>query len=112
MRYSLFLLLLLSSCTYNEIIPIPICESDNPSFYACVKPIIDKDCLGCHYDASSDGDLSNYDSIRHYMINGDLLDRIQRIEGSVGFMPKGRNKLDNEQIQVLINWKNNDAQNN
>ena len=46
------------------------------------------------------------------MINGDLLDRIQRIVGSAGFMPLGSNKLDNEQIQVLINWKNNDAPNN
>ena len=112
MRYSFFLLLILSSCTYNEIMPIPICESDNPSFYTCVKPIIEDHCLGCHADASPNGDLSNYDAIRNYMINGDLLDRIQRIEGSAGFMPLGSNKLDNEQIQVLINWKNNGAQNN
>ena len=114
MRYSFFLFFLLSSCTYNELIPTPICESDNPSFYTCVKPIMDQYCLVCHNGNGADsyGDLSNYNSIRNYMINGDLLDRIQRMEGATGFMPDGREKLDNELIQILIKWKDNDAQNN
>ena len=112
MRYSLFLFVILSSCTYNELTPIPICESDTPSFYTCVKPIIDNHCLACHSDASPNGDLSDYDAIRFYLINGDLLDRIQREEGAVGFMPLGDNKLDNLQIETLIKWKNNGAPNN
>ena len=103
----------MSSCTYNELTPIPICESDTPSFYTCVKPIIDNHCLACHSDANPNGDLSDYDAIRFYVINGDLLDRIQREEGAVGFMPPlGDNKLDNMQIETLIKWKNNGAPNN
>jgi len=106
------LLLFLSSCTYNELPPIPVCESDTPSFSTCVKPIMDNHCLVCHSDATLNEALSNYDAIRHYVINGDLLDRIQRAEGSEGFMPLGGNKLDNVQIEILIKWKNNGAPNN
>ena len=112
MRYSLSLLVILSSCTYNELIPISVCESDTPSFSTCVKPIMDNHCLECHSDASPNGDLLNYDAIRDYVINGDLLDRIQRAEGSEGFMPLGGNKLDNVQIEILIKWKNNGAPDN
>ena len=115
MRYSLFIFVILSFCTYNELTPIPICESDTPSFYTCVKPIMDNHCLECHSDASPNGDLSDYDNIRYHVINGDLLDRIQRGEGAAGFMPmpSGDNKkLDNVQIETLIKWKNNGAPNN
>ena len=112
MRYAFVLFVLFSSCTYNSLTPLPVCESENPSFITCVKPIIDNHCLSCHYASSSSGDLSDYNTVREYVINGDLLDRIQRNQNEEGFMPLGGNKLDQEQIEVLIKWKNNGAPNN
>ena len=113
MRYSLFfLLIILCSCTYNELDPISDCDSDNPSFAICVKPIIDNNCLGCHSESSLNGDLSSYESIQEYIINQDLLDRVQRNINEIGFMPLGGNKLDDKQIDILIKWRNNGAPNN
>ena len=50
MRYSLFLLLLLSSCTYNEI--LPVCEPDEQEFSDLVQLIIEEKCMGCHNEAA------------------------------------------------------------
>ena len=114
MRYSIFLAIIFCSCTYNELIlePVPVCKSDNPTFLDCVQPIIDHHCLGCHSSASANGDLSNYDVISSSIMNGDLIDRVQRNEGELGFMPMGANQLNELDIQILMKWKNNGAPNN
>ena len=61
MRYSLFLLLLLSSCTYNElpISEITICETNSPSFSDCVLPIIEENCMSCHSENGGHGSNNN-----------------------------------------------------
>ena len=113
MRYALFFFILfVTSCTYNELTPIPICNSDYPSFSICVKPIIDNNCLSCHSISSSNGDLSNYASVKQYIDSGQLLDRIQREENAAGFMPQGGSRLDDQQIELLIKWKDNGAPDN
>ena len=47
-KYILFISIVFSSCTYDKIVPIPICESDSPSFSECIFPIIEDNCKNCH----------------------------------------------------------------
>jgi hypothetical protein len=112
MRIFLILsILVITSCTYNE---LSICETDNPSFTYCVEPIFEKNCIGCHFQNNSNGimPLSNFQEIRDNVINGTVIDRISREETDILFMPKSSSKLLEEEIQIIINWKENGTPNN
>ena len=108
MRY-LFLLIIFSSCSYNE---IDLCSTLTPSFSECVKPIIEENCVQCHRNNSSNGLLQTYDQIKFYMDNGELLNRVQRDVDQQGIMPPSGQKLSNNEIQILINWSENGTPNN
>ncbi len=116
MRIFVLLFFLFNSCTYNELTPLNdvnlTCDSENPSFKECIKPIIVNNCEGCHRSNSNSGSLESYNDIIVYIDNGKLLDRVQRNENDLGFMPLGGSKLDDENINLLIKWKNNGAPNN
>jgi len=104
--YSL-LLLLLSSCSYNE---LSLCETDNPSFADCVEPIFEKNCIGCHFQNNDEiMPLTNFQEIQDKVINGTVIESIKR---EVGFMPKNGERLTAEEILIIENWKNNGAPNN
>jgi|TARA_B110000116_G_scaffold272414_1_gene297333 hypothetical protein len=109
MRFFLILsMLVITSCTYNE---LSICETDNPSFSDCVKPIFEKNCIGCHFQNNSNGimPLSNFQEIRDNVINGTVIESIKR---EVGFMPTNGERLSTEEILIIENWKENGAPNN
>ena len=86
--YSL-LLLLLSSCSYNE---LSLCETDNPSFTDCVEPIFEQNCIGCHFQNNSNGimPLTNFQEIHNQVINGTVIESIKR---EVGFYAKEWGKI-------------------
>ena len=108
MKYLSFLLLfLLSSCTYNEFSP---CETNEPTFSDCVKPIFEQHCMGCHYMGNPGiMPLTNYDEIQDEVVNGSVIESITR---SDDFMPKFGERLSEEEILIIENWKNNGALNN
>ena len=113
MKYILLLLIVfLNSCTYNEFEVLEQCDYNDPNYLICIKPIIDRNCLACHYNGSDVGDFSNYDKLSLFVLNTDFIDRIQLDENEVGFMPLGNKKLSDEDIEVLIKWKLNGAKNN
>ena len=104
----LFGLVIITSCTYNE---ISICDTDEPTYSDCVKPIIATNCLDCHSNGSPSGELLTYEELK-WFFDRDLIERIQKNENDVGFMPDGGEKLNELDIQILIKWKENGAQNN
>ena len=109
MKYLSFLLLfLLSSCTYNEFFP---CETNEPTFSDCVKPIFEQNCMGCHSMGNPDGimPLTNHQEIQNQVINGTVIESLKR---EFGFMPKFGERLSEEEILIIENWKNNGALNN
>ena len=105
----LFGLVIITSCTYNE---ISICDTDEPTYSDCVKPIIATNCLDCHSNGSPSGELLTYEELKWSIVDGDLIERIQMNENDAGFMPFQGEKLNESDIQILIKWKENGAKNN
>jgi len=66
-----------------------------------VAPILTQNCIGCHSDSSPSGglNLDDYTSVRIGM--GDVLDRVNREEGSSGFMPQGGTRLTDIELSIL-----------
>ena len=99
MRYSLFLLLLLSSCTYNEI--IPVCEPDEKVFLDLVQPIIQDKCIACHdQDSDRPAILTTYYSVIYAVNNHSLENYIVS-----GEMPPA-GPLSDAEVNVLTKWVN------
>ena len=108
--YSL-LLLLLSSCSYNE---LSLCETNNPSYSNCIEPIFKEHCVVCHNSQQQYSNLilENYTEISEAVINRNVIDRISKDESDILFMPQSSSKLLEKEIQLIINWKENGALNN
>ena len=99
MRYSLFLLLLLSSCTYNEI--LPVCEPDEQEFSDLVQPIIEENCLGCHSENSGRPSiLTTYDGVINAVNNHGLKDEVV----SLRMPPYGSTPLSASEINIITSW--------
>ena len=66
-----------------------------------VVPILTQNCIGCHSGSSPSGglNLDDYTSVRNGM--GGVLDRVNREEGSSGFMPQGGGKLTDDELSIL-----------
>ena len=66
-----------------------------------VAPILTQNCIGCHSGSSPSGglNLDDYTSVRGGMI--DVLDRVNREEGSSGFMPQVGSKLTDAELSIL-----------
>ena len=114
MKYLSFLLLLiLTSCTYNElpISEITICATNSPSFSDCVLPIFEESCVECHFNNNSDGlmPLTNYEEIQDKVVNGTVIESINR---EIGFMPKNGERLSAEHILIIEKWYENGTHNN
>tara|TARA_B100001142_G_C14348103_1_gene660876 strand:- start:7261 stop:7575 length:315 start_codon:yes stop_codon:yes gene_type:complete len=94
-----FFLLVLISCTYNEI--EPICNPD-PIFYNdIIKPILDVHCSDCHSDGSGRALLSNYNQVISAQNEHDLLDRVINFEmPPYGAQPS----LNQSDILIIRNW--------
>ena len=104
-------LFFLSSCSYNE---LTLCEPANPSYTHCIEPIFKENCVNCHNNEQQYGNLilEGYSEISEAVINGNVIDRISRDELDILFMPQSASKLLENEIQLIINWKENGAPNN
>ncbi|HIG32388.1 MAG TPA: hypothetical protein EYQ09_02960 [Flavobacteriales bacterium] len=104
----LFGLVILTSCTYNE---LAVCETDNPSFSECIMPIFSEHCIECHFHNNpySIMPLTNFTEIQDKIINGTIIESINR---EIGFMPKDGKRLSVEQILIIEKWYENGTPNN
>ena len=121
----LFLIFTLISCLFSceyhteeDIIAIEISDDDDDNgggdgnagtpgaaatFSAIVKPIIDGRCVSCH-NGSRFPDLRTYDGVKNSasLVKSEVANRS---------MPQG-SSLTNAQIQAIVSWVDNGAQNN
>ena len=103
--------LLINACAYDE---LPLCEINNPSFTECIKPIFTDNCVSCHNQQQPGGNLilETYYDISQAVKNGDVIDRILREYSDPLVMPLGSPKLSESEIQLIINWNENETPNN
>jgi hypothetical protein len=95
----LVLLFIVSSCTYNEI--IPICEPDEQIFSDLVQPIIESNCMECHSESSSQPPvLETYDGVINALNNHFLRDRVINRE----MPPYGNPPMSESDINIIKNW--------
>lgn len=105
-------LFLIISCKKEEMIESPetpenSIEEEAPenaiTFSKHISSILSTNCNNCH---GPSGDQTNYASFQNAKQNVDaILNRIQREEGSSGFMPRNGNKLSDEDIALIQQWK-------
>ena len=105
MKYLSFLLLfLLSSCTWNEIIPVSesdICNPEEQYYLDVVQPIIENNCAGCH-NVNSDrlAILNSFDGVIDALNNYSLKDRVTTLQ-----MPQyGSPPLSESEINIIQKW--------
>ena len=95
----LFGLLILTSCTYNEI--TPICEPDEQMFSDLVQPIIESNCMECHSESSSQPPvLETYDGVINALNNHSLRDRVINRE----MPPDSKPSMSESDINIIKNW--------
>lgn len=105
---SFFLLFLLYSCTYNELLisEITICETNSPSFSDCVLPIIEDNCVSCHSENGGQPPfLTSFPEIILAVEDDDLLARIKND------MPPS-NLMNSSDILIIENWIDESTQDN
>ena len=97
MRFSLFLMLIFFSCTYNEV--VLDCVPSEQDYIALVKPIIEENCINCHNDNSGrPAILTSYIGVIDAIDNQSLKNWVVDLQ-----MPPG-NPLEQSDIDVLIKW--------
>ena len=95
----LFGLGIITSCTYNEL--IPVCEPDEQMFSDLVKPIIESNCIGCHSESNNRPSvLITYDGVIDALNNYSLRDRV--ISGSMP--PYGSPEMSSADINTIKEW--------
>jgi len=111
MKYSYLLaigfLFFLASCSNDDDTPEPIVYKYNTD----IKTIIDNNCItNCHTNPPqipTPISLANYTDLKFAVENHGLIDRISRLEGENGLMPLGGPRLSQEDIDKIINWRDN-----
>jgi hypothetical protein len=108
------LLALFYSCSYEnleEYYGEISCDTVNVSFSETVFPIIERNCLGCHYDGNSIGiELTSYNKIKAKIDEGKVLGNIKHEPGFRAMPPNAM--LDDCSISKIENWINDGIQNN
>ena len=95
-------ILLFSGCVKNVAEDPEQDCSDQEAFYVeNIAPIMSQSCLACHSGGSPSGDLSldSFNSVLNSMAS--TLDRVNRDQGSAGFMPQGGGQLSETQLASL-----------
>ncbi len=69
-----------------------------------IAPILITSCTSCHSGSSPKGelDLSTYTTVKASLPT--ILDRVNRAEGTPGFMPSGGPKLSNANLDTLYSF--------
>jgi hypothetical protein len=108
-------LLYLSGCSKHNAVELGAvsCDTVNVRYSTQVVDILQTYCYGCHRGpgASSGIDFGNYDAFKGWATSSYV---IGDITGAPGFtpMPYGKPSLDSCQINTIVAWVNQGAQNN
>ena len=89
------------------------CDPSVFTYAAAVKPIMERNCYGCHSGATPAAglDYKNYEVLKTVALSGRLLGAINHRPG-FSPMPKGSPKLSACNIEQIAKWANAGALNN
>ena len=84
------------------------CDTTNVTYTACIQPLVQNYCGGCHNSTSTGGGilLNTYDNVKSSVQFGNLLCSIQWTN-SCKRMPQNSGQLTSCNIRKFIIWKNN-----
>jgi mono/diheme cytochrome c family protein len=73
-----------------------------------IKSIMSSNCTSCHGSTPSNGAPTSYDTYAKVKASADnIIDRIQRAQGTAGMMPQNGTRLPQSTIDKIITWKAN-----
>ncbi|KRD07333.1 hypothetical protein ASE21_17725 [Flavobacterium sp. Root901] len=73
------------------------------TYNANAKAIIDANCIACHASGGTLKPLETYAEVKDAVLNTNLLDRIQRQNGTTGQMPKS-GRMSQDKINIILQW--------
>jgi len=97
-------ILLFSGCVKNVAEdPEQDCSEQEAFYVENIAPLMSQSCLVCHSGPSPAGNpplsLDSFNSVLNSMAS--TLDRVNRDQGSAGFMPQGGGQLSEDQLASL-----------
>jgi len=105
---------LLFSCNYNNLEDdYTICISPPPtsSFSAHVLPLLQNNCMPCHTTENETAGFV-WDNYNSAAANADILECVLIHDNACSDMPKNAAQLSDCEIQTIINWVDDGAENN
>ena len=100
------LMALIYSCSYEnleEYYDEILCDTTDVSFSETVFPIVERNCLGCHYNGNSHGvELTSYNKVKAEIDEGQFLGNIQHAPGFEPMPPD--QMLDDCSVSKIENW--------
>ena len=94
-----FFVLVLSSCSYNEI--VPVCIPEEQTFSDEVQQIIEANCVACHDESSGRPEiLTTYEGVIDAVNNHSLKYQVTSLQ----MPPYGSNALSDSEINIIKNW--------
>ncbi|MDO3693851.1 hypothetical protein QVZ41_03185 [Wenyingzhuangia sp. chi5] len=80
----------------------PIDTSGKVTFTKDILPLIQSKCSSCHVSGGSESNYTVYNTARNSAST--IVNRINRTQGSGGFMPEGRSKLSTAELALFDQW--------
>ena len=82
------------------------CDEVISYYQESVAPILSNHCVGCHSGSSASGGLAldSFDGAVSGIMNGDVINRINLDTSSPLFMPRGSEKLSQQELDIIQNF--------
>lgn len=111
----ILLVVIITSCSYDneETYYSDVCDTLNVTYAGTVKPILQVNCLGCHFNNNLQTgiELQEYADVKERVDDGSLLGTITHAPGFVP-MPQNGEMLDECSITQIRIWIEMGAPNN
>ena len=82
------------------------CDEVISYYQESVAPILSNHCVGCHSGSSASGSLAldSFDGAVIGIMNGNVIHRINMETSNPLFMPRGSEKLSQQQLDIIQNF--------
>ncbi len=102
-----------SKASEDKLAGTQTCDTTNVSYSRQIVDILQNNCYSCHTGAASSSgiDLSDYSHFKVHVDNGDVVSAVT-YTGNVTPMPYGLPQLPSCEVNTIVAWVHQGAQNN